>query len=591
LTEPAVPRLRQTAVFTSRRARVAFGRAMPRPVHAPFHKNASEPVLGCGAQGLEVREDAMRRTRLIRLLLILSASGAASSAMAADWLQFGYDQAHSGFNTAERGYLVGNTSSAQWSVTIHAFGSATALSTNSTPVYLSNVVTASGTKDLLFLVTQNGTIVAFSASDGSVVWSNHPTASGGSPTTGSAAIDPNRQFVYAYALDGNLHKYQVDNGHEVQKDNTPVGKLDGWPEIATKKPDVEKGAAGIAIATPPGGVTYLYHAMNGYGGDGGDYQGHVTIVNLSTDNQTVFNAMCSNIFAHFSSNGTPRVDDCNLGTTTGSGPGGRDGQMSGIWGRPGVIYDAPTNRIYFATGNGLFDANTAGDYEWGDSVLSLHPDGTGSGMGMPYDSYTPSNFAGLYNGDTDLGSTAPAILPSTHVSYPHLAIQSGKDGCVRLINLDNMSGAGGPGHAGGELNAGACSSPPTGQAIGGTVFPQPAVWVNPADGTTWAFVANNSAKLNGYKLDVSGSVPALVWQWTNTSGGTSPAIANGVLFAGANGIVRGFNPTTGAQVWSASIGSLNWQTPIVVSGHLYIADSNSKLWSFAFDGIFKHGYE
>lgn len=522
----------------------------------------------------------MRRTRLIRLLLILLAS-ASATLHAADWMQFGYDQAHSGFNTEERGYLVGNTSSARWSVTVHAFGSATAISSNSTPVYLSDVSTAAGVKDLLFLVTQNGTLVAFAANDGAVVWSKHPTATGGSPTTGSAALDPNRQFVYAYALDGFVHKYQVGDGTEITGG--------GWPQLATLKTSVEKGAAAIAIATPPGGVNYLYHATNGYGGDGGDYQGHVTTVNLTSGAQVVFNAMCSNLFMHFVNNGTPRTNDCNLGTTTGGGPGGRDGQMSGIWGRPGVIYDAQTNRIYFATGNGLFDANMAGDYEWGDSVLSLNVDGTGSGFGMPVDSYTPSNYAGLYNGDTDLGSTAPAILPSTHATYPHLAIQSGKDGCVRLINLDNMSGAGGPGNAGGELNAAtACSSP---FAIGSTVFPQPAVWVNPADGATWAFVANNNAKINGYRLDVSGPTPVLTRQWTNTSGGTSPAIANGVVFAAANGILRGLDPLTGNQVWSASIGNINWQTPIVVNGHVYVTDSNAKLWSFAFDGIFKDGFE
>jgi outer membrane protein assembly factor BamB len=123
------------------------------------------------------------------------------------------------------------------------------------------------------------------------------------------------------------------------------------------------------------------------------------------------------------------------------------------------------------------------------------------------------------------------------------------------------------------------------------VFPQPAVWVNPADGVTWAFVANNAAKINGYKLDVSGATPALSRQWTNTSGGTSPVIANGVLYAAASGIVRGINPLTGVQVWSESIGSINWQTPIVVNGHLYVTDSSAKLWSFPLDGIFKDGLE
>lgn len=516
----------------------------------------------------------MRRTRLIRLLLILLTTTSASL-HATDWLQFGYDQAHSSNNTAEKGYPVNGVNTAQWSVSVHRFGNTGAITADSAPIYLGNVATASGTQDLLFLVATDGTLVAFAASDGSVVWSQHPTSTGGNPTTGAPAVDPNLQFVYAYALDGKVHKYQVGDGIEIT--------TGGWPQLSTLKPSVEKGAAGIAIATPPGGVNYLYHATNGYGGDGGDYQGHVTTVNLSTGAQIIFNAMCSNIFVHFVNNGTPRVDDCDL---AGAGTQQQAGQMSGIWGRPGVIYDAQTNRIYFATGNGLYDANMAGNYEWGDSVLSLNPDGTGSGMGMPVDAYTPSNYAALYGGDTDLGSTAPAILPSTSATYPHLAVQSGKDSCMRLINLDNMSGAGGPGHSGGELNAAACSTDAVG---GGVVFPQPAVWVNPVDGSTWFFIANGG-HLAGYRLNVSGT-PSIPKQWSTNNGGSSPLIANNILYYASNNIVRAVDPLNGNTLWSAAIGGIKWQSPIVVNGHLYITDNGAKLWSFVLDGIFRNGYE
>ncbi len=382
-----------------------------------------------------------------------------------------------------------------------------------------------------------------------------------------------------------MHKYAVADGTEVV--------TDGWPELSTKKPNVEKGASGLAIASPPGGASYLYAATNGYVGDGGDYQGHVTAVNLATGTQNIFNSMCSNKFLHFVENGTKKVDDCNLGTTTGGGPGGRDGQMSGIWGRPGVIYDAQTNRIYFATGNGLFNANMSGKYEWGDSVLALNPDGTGAGLGMPEDSYTPGSYVSLYNSDTDLGSTAPAILPSTSATYPHLAIQSGKDSCLRLINLDDMSGAGGPGHTGGELNAASsCDTSTNGDAVGGgVVFPQPAVWVNPADNTTWFYVTNGS-KIVAYQLDVTG-IPAVSKMWSANNGGTSPVIADGVLYYATSNLVRGLDPLTGTQLWSVTLAGdgIKWQSPIVVNGHLYITDNSSKLWSFALDDIFLNGFE
>ena len=210
----------------------------------------------------------------------------------------------------------------------------------------------------------------------------------------------------------------------------------------------------------------------------------------------------------------------------------------------------------------------------------------GSGLGQPVDSYTPSSYVSLYSGDTDLGSTAPAILPSTSSTYPHLAIQSGKDSCLRLINLDNMSGASGPGHAGGELNsATSCSTDAVG---GGVVFPQPAVWVNPVDSVTWAYVANGST-LNAYTLNVSGT-PSLAKQWAK-SGGTSPVVANGIVYYAAGSSLRALDAITGNTLWSTTIGGIKWQSPIVVNGHLYITDNGSKLWSFTLDGIFKNGFQ
>ena len=96
------------------------------------------------------------------------------------------------------------------------------------------------------------------------------------------------------------------------------------------------------------------------------------------------------------------------------------------------------------------------EFNWGDSVLALNPDGTGSGGGMPVDSYTPTTFQNLQNTDADLGSESIAIVPpppGTAAQYQHIAVQAGKDGCVRLINLADLSGQGAPAKTGGELDA------------------------------------------------------------------------------------------------------------------------------------------
>lgn len=498
---------------------------------------------------------------------------ACSSAHATNWLQFGFDQQHSGYNRTEKGYsTAGNRQ-------LYYVSQPTTADADS--ALLTDVTTASGVKDLLFMVTSDANVRAIDLADGSLVWSRVASGSG-SRTRSAPAIDPNLQFVYVAGLDGKIHKYKVGDGTEILDAN--------WPEISSLKPTVEQHSSALSIATAADGSSYLYAVVNGFG-DYGDYQGHITAINLQTGTQRVFNTQCSDLTMHFVDKGTPRVDDCDLlGPTHDHG----DGQMSGIWGRPGVVYDQQLDRIYAATGNGLFNANTAGGHEWGDSMLALHPDGGGAGMGWPLDSYTPASFDLLYGSDQDLGSTSPAILPSTSAKYPHLALQGGKDRCLRLINLDDMSGAGGPGHAGGEL--------PLGGACGGitlteAVFMQPAVWVNPADGTTWAFVPGWYGRLRALQLvvDSAGDV-SLVERWTDFGDG-SPVVANGMVYylgevrpQSSSRALAVSDAVTGQRIWTSNRGAGGpWQGPIVANGRIYYLQDGVQ--AYLMDGIFRSNFQ
>jgi outer membrane protein assembly factor BamB len=429
------------------------------------------------------------------------------------------------------------------------------------PAYLHGVQTTQGTKDLLFVTTKNGYIAALDAATGARLWAQQYGPNGclinlASPTcytTSSPAIDQSRQFVYSYGLDGHVHKYQVGDGQEI--------KGGGWPELATTKPFNEKGSASLSIVSAPDASSYLYVANSGYLGDRGDYQGHITAINLASGSQRVFNSLCSNKSVHFLQR--PGSPDC-------------PNVQSGIWSRAPVIYDPDTHKIYMVTGNGHFNP---GLYNWGDTVFALNPDGSGANGG-PLDSYTPDDFNQLDVDDLDLGTTAPAILPVPPQSnVRHLALQSGKDGILRLLNLDNLSGQGGPGHTGGEV----------GQTIplpqGDGVYTQPAVWVNPADRSTWAFIASANG-ISGFKLAVDSSgTPALQTQWTEPVGGTSPIVVNGVLFYASAGGIRALNPLTGRQVWSdPQVASFHWESPIVANGVLYITDENGRLTAYSLNG-------
>jgi len=485
-----------------------------------------------------------------------AANTPAASDQAYDWLQFNGDPQHSGNNTLETRISPENVAGLQQLFQVNLPGVV-----DGAPAYLHGVQTAQGTKDLLFVTTREGHIIALDAATGAQVWAHQYSANGclinlGSRTcytTSSPAVDPNHQFVYSYGLDGYVHKYQVGDGKEI--------KGGGWPELATTKAFNEKGSSALSIATAQNGNSYLYVTNSGYYGDRGDYQGHLTAINLADGKQKVFNSLCSNQTVHFVQR--PGTPDC-------------PNVQSGIWSRASVIYDPETNKIYMTTGNGHFDPNL---HDWGDTVFALNPDGSGANGG-PLDSYTPGNFDQLDVTDDDLGTTAPVILPAPQGSkVRHLALQSGKDGIIRLLNLDNLSGQGGPGNTGGEV----------GQTItvpqGDGVFTQPAVWVNPADHSTWVFIATDNG-ISGLKLAVDGSgIPLLESQWTDPAGGTSPVVANGVLFYASYGGISALNPLTGEQVWNdPQVASFHWESPIVANGVLYITDENGRLTAYSLNG-------
>jgi PQQ-like domain len=474
-----------------------------------------------------------------------------------DWLQFAFDPRHSGNNTREAALNPTNVNRLhrRFQVTLPSFA-------DGAPAYLSSVNTASGLRDLVFVTTRAGHIIALDAHTGAQIWSQQYAAgscriNNGTTicyTTSSPAIDPNRQFVYSYGLDGRVHKYAVGTGTETM--------TAGWPQVATLKGFDEKGSSAISIATAQDGTTYLYMAHGGYPGDAGDYQGHITAINLATGAQRVFNAACSNQTVHFVT--TPGTPDCPSVQTA-------------IWARPGVIYNPDTNKIYMVTGNGTF---LPASHYWGDTVFSLNADGTGSN-GDPLDTYTPTDYQNLDTADLDLGSTAPAILPvPANSSVQHLAVQGGKDAKLRLINLDNMSGQGGIGHTGGEVG------PIINVPQGGQVLTMPAVWVNPADSSTWVFVTNGSG-ISGLQLQVDSitGAPSLTPRWNFASPGTSPIIANGILFYANSNLIRALRPTDGTQLWSDNqIGGIHWESPIVANGVLYITDNSNHLTAYSLTG-------
>jgi hypothetical protein len=453
------------------------------------------------------------------------------------WPAFDGGGSRSGVNNAETKITAANvnTLTRLWQVHLSKV-------VDSSPIELPQVQTVLGVKDLLFMTTRSGTLLAMDAASGKVVWQQ--TTQGPKITNSSPVLDPSGQYVYSYGLDGKVHKYAVGTGQEI------TGK--GWPATITLMNQVEKGSSAMNIDDDS-----LYVTTSGYIGDGGHYEGHVVAVNLATGNESIFNSLCANVHTL-------------LNTTTNYCPS----IQSGIWGRGGAVIDPVTGNIFVTTGNGPYTANRGG-YDYGDSVIELTPD-----LSKVVDSYTPTNYQYLNDADRDLGSDAPALLPAQKGSkIPYLAVQGGKDNRLRVLNRQNLSGVGSPNHVGGEIQTivppNACD-----------VDTQPAVW-NDSRGTTWVFVANNCGFAAFRAVtDASGNT-TLQLAYHTTMSGSSPFIANNILFLESSRVIRALDPTTGNVLWSSTqssargtIGPLHWQSPIVVNGCLFVPDNSGYISAY-----------
>lgn len=426
--------------------------------------------------------------------------------------------------------------------------SATPAAADDSVVVEAAVSTSSGLQNLAFVNTIKGNLVAYNALTGAKVWEADPSSAdfNGQGTKSSPAIDPSGNYIYAYAVDGYIHKYNISNGAEVTGG--------GFPAQVTLLPnDTEKGSVSLNIANG-----YLYMELSGNDGDYGHYVGHVVAINLSSGAKTVWNAECANITQLLYTSGSNYCSNTE----------------SGIWARSGVKVDPVTGNVFVVTGNGNYNANSGGN-NWGDSILEFN-----ANLTTMIDSYTPTSYSSLDSSDADLGSTAPVILPTQSGSNtPYMLVQGGKDSTLRLINRSNMSGQGGPRHTGGEMHS---------YSISGEMHEEPAVWKDNS-GNTWVFVTSDSGNVWAYKVVTSGGASSLSLVYEKNIGViSSPFVANGVLyFSGSN--ILALNPTTGAQLFnSSSVGvSLHqhWEAPTVVNGEVLTTDDSGYAYALYVPGV------
>jgi hypothetical protein len=215
---------------------------------------------------------------------------------------------------------------------------------------------------------------------------------------------------------------------------------------------------------------------------------------------------------------------------------------SAIWSRNGAAVDPANGDLVVATGNAPFDGRT----NWGDSVIVLSPDGS-----RMLRHWTPIDHEHLNTSDLDLGSTSPSFIGRNG-----LAVQGGKDGKLRLLNLHRLPGVNT--RTGGELQ--------TVPLPGSTdEFAQPTVWR-----AKWVF-ATTGAGTRAWLLQ-GGRLHA---KWSNSTGGTTPVIAGGLMYVAGSGAVHVYVPTSGREVATLPTGDNHWQSPVVAAGRVAIPEGNA----------------
>ena len=362
------------------------------------------------------------------------------------------------------------------------------------PLYMENVDITTGanqgTHNVVFVATENDSLYAIDSNTGTILWQdalltaehggtvtavpNSAVNSGDiSPEIGITAtpvIDPTTNTIFVenktqeVASDGTHfehHLYAINIGSGAITNEVLIA--DSIGDTVVSGPSVEGTGAGssggvvkfdaLRQLDRPGltlvnGNIYLAYASHG---DNGPYHGWILGYSESTLAPTaVFNV----------------------------NPNGSD---DGIWQSGGTLAYETVNGntyLYFETGNGTFDTTLThspfnsslmipdeGDY--GDSFVKVEIDGStpaaGSldatnninGWGMHVvDYFTPINEGNLSDGDTDLGSGAPLLLPASagSAAHPNLMVGSGKEGRIYLIDRDDMGGY--HGDAAGDGNSG-----------------------------------------------------------------------------------------------------------------------------------------
>ncbi len=515
-------------------------------------------------------QQSVPRLMLTAFLLCCLLAGGHSLAYSQDVLTFHNNSARTGVNTSETILTPANVNSS-------SFGRLFTLTldgrVDAEPLYLSAIpITGKGTHNLLIVVTEHGTVYAFDADTGSLIW--HVTTLKSGETTsddrGCSQVTPeigitstpvirrtgSDGVIYTVAMSKDssgdyhqrLHALDAATGAELYK---------GPVDIAAKFPGTGDNSSGGYVVFDPaqykersalllqGGVVYLAWASHC---DIRPYTGWIMGYSATTlAQETVLNLT----------------------------PNGNEGA---IWSAGAGLAADSLGNIFLLDANGIFDTtlNSSGfpaKADYGNAFLHLT---TAGGLAVA-DYFEMDNGEKESEADTDLGSGGAILLSPMQDASGNtwqLAAGAGKDGNLYIVNRASMGKF--------NSNSNKIYQQLTGVLPGG-------IWSTPAFSNSKLYVGPVGQPILAFQFKNArlGVTPVAKTTNTFTYPGATPSISsnkglNAIVWAAENtnpAVLHAYNAINLQELYNSSqaadsrdhFGAGNkFITPLIINGKVYV---------------------
>jgi len=491
-----------------------------------------------------------------------------------DVVTYHYDNLRTGQNTKETMLTPANVNSTRFG----RLGEFTVIGkVDAQPLYLSNVsIPGVGIRNVLYAATEHGCVYAFDADSisgntGKALWITSTSMSGEIPSddrgcgqvtpeigvTSTPIIDRRRNAIYVVAVSKTAGGNYIHRMHAL--DLTTGAELFAGPTLITASyPGSGAGSSGGNVAFDPS-----------------EYNQRPGLLELDGTIYTTWGSHCdqgayTSWVMAFSADTLKQTGLLNLT------PNGNDG---GIWMSGASPAADQAGNIYFILGNGTFDTalTPSGFPSRGDCGNCFAKISSSFPLTL-LDYFTPSNTVAQSSQDLDFGSGGPLLLPDLidgTGTTRHLAVGSGKDSKIYVLDRDNM----------GKFNAGgdAVYQEIAGALASNSEFGKPSYFNN----IVYYGAVNDALKAFPMTSARLAAIPSSQSSRQFPYPGTTPAIsangtANGIVWAVENGgtaVLHAYDATNlGRELYSSGqaangrdqFAGNKFITPMIANGRVYV---------------------